>query len=503
MSKQDVCEMNVGSSPTVGLKKLMKNIFFIIFFTFTQLFLSATNSLAIPSIQPLFHFEEIFSKDELSPQEIITAAIEFSEVDSSSPEGTEIFNKYLALEKIVTSQEFVNTTEKERASKILTLMYETTLSQYIENQTKLTTMFQNGTYNCVSSSILYMALAKACGLRVVPQKTPSHAFCSVYINNEKIDVETTNPYGFNPGTKHELESQHNQKKYAIIPKIKYQNRTEISQKNLVSLIAANLYGAYLKKNNFTKAIPLALSRMNYLQTESEQIKNDARNDLDIIFTNYTIVLENKNQYETSLNFLQNCINTVGTTQKLTDTYSLSLYNAIVYELNNKNITISKNLFNTHKDNIFSEYQIKINEMIYIEELQKELENTTATQALELLDNTENQIIFTQKQNINRINSLKEFFWIELINQESEKQNYIQAAKIAENAISKMPNNQNLKRIKNQCLKNHGITIHNKIVPLVNSKNYSQAIKILEEGLKENPNSIEIKNDLNRLKKFAY
>ena len=162
--------MNVGSSPTVGLKKIMKNIFFIIFFTFTQLFLSATNSLAIPSIQPLFHFEEIFSKDESSPQELITAAIEFSEVASSSPEGTEIFNKYLALEKIVTSQKFVNTTEKERASKILTLMYETTLSQYIENQTKLTTMFQNGTYNCVSSSVLYMALAKACGLKVVPQK---------------------------------------------------------------------------------------------------------------------------------------------------------------------------------------------------------------------------------------------------------------------------------------------------------------------------------------------
>ena len=482
---------------------LMKSILFFVFFTFTQFFLNATTSVEIPSIQPLFNFEDLFSKDELSSQELIITSIEFSEVDSSSTEGTAILNKYLELEKIVTSQEFANTTEKERASKILTLMYETTLSQYIENQTKLTTMFEKGTYNCVSSSILYMALAKAAGLKVIPQKTPSHAFCSVYINGEKIDVETTNPFGFNPGTKHELTSQNNQKKYAIIPKIKYQNRTEISQKNLVSLIAANLYGAYLKKNNFTKAIPLALSRMNYLQTENEEIKNDARNDLDIIFTNYTIVLENKNQYETSLNFLQDCINTVGTTQKLTDTYSLTLYNAIVYELNNKNITNSKNLFNTHKDNIFSEYQIKINEMIYIEELQSKLENATITEALQILDNVENEITLTQNQNNLRINNLKEFFWIELINQESEKQNYIQAAKIAENAISKMQNNQNLKRIKNQCLKNHGITIHNKIVPLVNSKNYSQAIKILEEGLKENPNSIEIKNDLNRLKKFAY
>ena len=47
------------------------------------------------------------------------------------------------------------------------------------------------------------------------------------------------------------------------------------------------------------------------------------------------------------------------------------------EKQTKNIKTSKNLFNTHKDNIFSEYQMKINEMIYIEELQKELENTTA------------------------------------------------------------------------------------------------------------------------------
>ena len=80
---------------------------------------------------------------------------------------------------------------------------------------------------------------------------------------------------------------------------------------------------------------------------------------------------------------------------------------------------------------------------------------------------------------------------ELINAEYETENYFNekdllAARLIANYEQKT-----------------GITIHNKIVPLVNSKNYSQAIKILEEGLKENPNSIEIKNDLNRLKKFAY
>ena len=481
----------------------MKKIYISVIFILFQLNLNASDLINSPKIEPLFTLENISQKTELTPEELIISSIEFSEIDSQSFQAKEILEKYSQLEKIVTSSEFTKLNETDRAKQILSLMYEKTLTTYIESQSRITTMFQKGTYNCVSSSILYLSLAKAAGLKVIPQKTPSHAFCSVYINEEKIDVETTNPYGFNPGTKHELQAQNNKKAYAIIPQIKYQNRIEISEKNLISLIGANLYGIYLDKNIFEPAIQLALARINFLKTENTKIKEEARSDLDTIFSNYTIFLENKNNYFHSLNFLKDCINTVGTTQKLTDTYSLSLYNAIVYELNNKNITNSKNLFNTHKDNIFSEYQIKINEMIYIEELQSKLENATITEALQILDNAEKEITLTQKQNNLRINNLKEFFWIELINQEVVKENYIQAAKLADEYLLQMPNSQNLKQIKKTCLKNHGISIHNKIVPLVNQKKYSQAMKILQEGLKENPTSIEIQNDINRLKKVSY
>ena len=138
-----------------------------------------------------------------------------------------------------------------------------------------------------------------------------------------------------------------------------------------------------------------------------------------------------------------------------------------------------------------------------EELQSKLENATITEALQILDNTEKEITLTQNQNNLRINNLKEFFWIESINQEAAKENYIQAAKMADDYLLKMPNSQNLKQLKKTCLKNHEIYIHNKIVPLVNQKKYSQAMKILQEGLKENPTSIEIQNDINRLKKVSY
>ena len=171
----------------------MKKIYISVIFILFQLNLNASDLINSPKIEPLFTLENISQKTELTPEELIISSIEFSEIDSQSFQAKEILEKYSQLEKIVTSSEFTKLNETDRAKQILSLMYEKTLTTYIESQSRITTMFQKGTYNCVSSSILYLSLAKAAGLKVIPQKTPSHAFCSVYINEEKIDVETTNP----------------------------------------------------------------------------------------------------------------------------------------------------------------------------------------------------------------------------------------------------------------------------------------------------------------------
>ena len=73
-------------------------------------------------------------------------------------------NLYLELEAQATSRSFMSMSERERAEAILTLMYEKKLWKYQKNQTKLTTLLEYGTYNCVSASVLYSALAKAAGL---------------------------------------------------------------------------------------------------------------------------------------------------------------------------------------------------------------------------------------------------------------------------------------------------------------------------------------------------
>lgn len=476
----------------------MKKRFFLLLIILTQnLFCT---SLSYPLLEPKFTLQEIFEQQQLSSIEIITSSIEFSEEDISSVLGQSIITKYLELEKTVTSNEFLKLPEEERGKLILKLMYDNVLIKYAENQTKITTMFTNGTYNCVSSSILYLALAKAAKLNVVAQKAPLHAFCSIYINNKKIDVETTNPYGFDPGKKVVIKSTKNQTQYAVIPQKKYNNRQEITDKNLIGLIASNLCGLYIKQNNYQKAIPLAISRLNFLQTENPLVLNQIRNDLDILISNYTILLEKNNDYNSSLDFFFNFINKFGTTTQIADSYSKSTYNAVAFYLNNKDLETSKNIFNKHKDYILSSYKERISEMLFIEELEFNLEKLSANQALQLLEQIQTNEL-TEQNSKRRIDYLKDFFWTELINQEVSKENFIQAATLCDQAISKTNNSSLFTKIKQQCLKNHAIITYNKAVPLINNKRYNEAINILQEGLKENPTSIELKQDILKVQRF--
>ncbi len=164
-----------------------------VFILFLSCPLSAQN-LSFPSLEPLFIEEK--TSAELSPLEIIQDGLRFSECAENSEEWNSCVQKFLSLEhKILAAVK--NLSASEAAEKILFALYEDLLVQYCDQQTKINVAFTNGTYNCVSSSVIYYALAKSAGIDVAGVKTPTHAFCSLRADGKRIDVETTNPYGFN------------------------------------------------------------------------------------------------------------------------------------------------------------------------------------------------------------------------------------------------------------------------------------------------------------------
>lgn len=276
----------------------MKKLFsaFLIFLFLPLLCIAA--SVDFPSIEPLFISEKLSS--EYSPLQIIEDSLRFSGCSENSLEWQNCVEKYNSLQSKILDSVFQNLSESEKAQKILSIMYENLLVQYREKQTRLDVMFQNGTYNCVSSSLLYMALAKSAGLSVVGVKTPSHAFCSVFIDGEKIDVETTNPLGFNPGRTQILEKNGNSTRYAVIPKKNYSNRRDVSIKTFISLVGANLTSFYVEKNDYKNAVPMGATVLCFRNGENEFEISDAKEVFDVPALNFSVLLEKQGLYADSV-----------------------------------------------------------------------------------------------------------------------------------------------------------------------------------------------------------
>jgi tetratricopeptide (TPR) repeat protein len=109
--------------------------------------------------------------------------------------------------------------------------------------------------------VAFAALAKAAGLRVAAVKTVDHALCVIILEDgRRVDVETTNPYGFDPGTKKEVfsESFGRSTGFAYVPPSQYADRSEIGEKELLALILSNRIGELESAGRFREALVLAL-----------------------------------------------------------------------------------------------------------------------------------------------------------------------------------------------------------------------------------------------------
>ena len=249
---------------------VIANFFFICAFCFAQVPTQQTH----PSIEPLFLPEDVLvnpnsTNASLSADEVFKLALLFSECPLNSPEWMQCLKQFDQLKQKVTSETFLAQSLEDRGRAVLKLLYQDYLATYDFNQTRTDVALQTGVYNCVSSALLYMAVAKAAGIEVRGQKTSEHAFCTVYIPSgtgsktnqyKKIDVETTNPYGFNPGSKETIENEDKIQGYYVVPKKYYANRQEVSDLLFAGLIAGNICATCIEQDDYEKAIPVGAAR---------------------------------------------------------------------------------------------------------------------------------------------------------------------------------------------------------------------------------------------------
>ncbi len=161
-----------------------------------------------------------------------------------------------------------DSSSRDKAELILTIMHKDLLTVYRERQTRIDVLLETGYYNCVSSAVLYAALVKSIGLEVAGVRTSDHAFCLVRADGRSFDVETTSPFGFDPGTKREFTDHFGKVTgYSYVPPGNYRDRNIINEKQLLSLILYNRSAFSSETKEYQAAVGPAVDAFTLLGDE--------------------------------------------------------------------------------------------------------------------------------------------------------------------------------------------------------------------------------------------
>ncbi len=209
---------------------------------------------AYPEIVPLPFASTLASASEPLPVEtLIDAALQFSGASEDSlPAGRRVLLSHIELLRNTAA----GIEDQARLAELaLVYMHQKILRAYSYPQARVDAALDTGVFNCVSSAVLYLIFARSLGLSVGGARTNDHAFCTVSVNGNPVDVETTNPYGFNPGQKKEFKDQFGKTTgFSYVPPSNYSDRRSIGEKDLLVLILYDRASLATRTRDFRAAI---------------------------------------------------------------------------------------------------------------------------------------------------------------------------------------------------------------------------------------------------------
>lgn len=377
--------------------------------------------------------------------------------------------------------------DRARGDGVLAFIYKRVLTRYSEFQTRLDLALETGEYNCVSSALLYYYFARRSGLEVSAVETPVHAFCTVTVGGKRVDVETTNPFGFEPGVKRELPSgDENRKRYAVVPQTNYLNRKNVGERRLIALVYNNRVTLLEREGNFSEAVALALDAWVLQGTEAARVFLAER------CLNYASSLEARGEGDRALDFVGKAESLWGPYPRYREFSALAVSKAL----------------NALMD--ASDYSGAFG---YLASREGYLEAKTASGMRRLLtsnylgDFAGNHGLEETLAEVSRYrDSLSEADYGKVVSfaflRESEKaaQNgdWLAAAAVTDRGLEALPGRADLRQARSAYRQNYAVTVHNRAAEAFNSGDAAGARAILEEGLRRVPENATLKADLRRL-----
>jgi len=172
--------------------------------------------------------------------------------------------------------------------------------------------------------VLYLILARSVGLAVGGVRTTDHAFCTVQIGARTIDVETTNPYGYDQNSRKEFtDSFGTVTGFAYVPPTNYRDRTLVGERGLLALVLHDRVSFAIERGDHAASLEPAVTGWTL---SGDDLARDA---LVTAVSNNAVLLGQSNRYDEAVSLLEQAGRLLGADPDLAQRRQELLHNQVV------------------------------------------------------------------------------------------------------------------------------------------------------------------------------
>jgi len=398
--------------------------------------------------------------------------------------------------------------EKAKAEFILEYMHKNLLKSYSFSQSGIDTLLATGMYNCVSSAVMYMILCGSAGLDVSGVVTRDHAFALLHSSGQAIDVETTNPYGFDPGSRREFHDEFGRLTgFAYVPAQNYRDRQAITPIELISLILSNRIAELENRNRFTEAIPLAVDRAALLAGSERGDEKDAAAslfppaDLTERLVNYGVSLLNSDREEECLRWAALAASIYSSERnydegRWQELIMAAANNRLVKYTASNQLAEARRFLDAQRNALSAVNYAQLDAVLLDNELVGSAERIRgAADGSAVIDAIE-EARLNGRIGGERASELYTFAVqrTAVLLSAAPGGDWLAAINFIEGAIARFGTNRELEEALRTYRANRAIDFHNRFATEWNRRNYNEARRILDEGLREFPSDRQLLSD---------
>jgi tetratricopeptide (TPR) repeat protein len=383
---------------------------------------------------------------------------------------------------------------RQRGEYILEFMHRRFLQSYAERQTRLDVLTDGGRFNCVSSAVLYAVLARAASLDIRGVITRDHAFITLDAGDELIDIETTNSFGFDPGSRREFHDRFGRTTgFAYVPARSYRERQDLSILELVSVILSNRIAEAELSGRFYESPGLALDRAALLsqrQPLDSPFFTDPEQDIKTRLMNYGAYLVRQGREEDALAWEDAAFRLAPDTGLWDEFAFTCLNNLLVKSIRAGNTAAARLLLDENQRRLSGENYARLDLLVCDAEM---VELSTAASGPEETEEALAALALSNLENARRT-ELREFVILTEGNRAASDGDWPAAIAWLEDALRRFGPSARISNALRVYRSNRAADLHNGFADLYNKRDYEAAREWIQRALAEFPDNRQLATD---------